>query len=194
MFYSQFDLFLAKKLSLHDVIPSYFKMGYQKKDTKRSTVAQWSWCFRPTLSAWELRRQRSVPKSVLEDEVSDFMSIWRYVRVVVEGFEVFFRKLQMKSWIFYWNCYIYLIVGGLQVHKLSRRLEDQKDRNCEANRWCRMACLIGSRIFLGSGCGGYQYTVYPAQNAWIYIWQNFVTGDIPRFKVLRYSEASLFEL
>lgn len=81
MFYSQFDLFLAKKLSLHDVILSYFKMGYQKKDTKRSAVAQWSQCFRPTLSAWELRRQRNVPKSVLEDEVSDFMSIWRYVTV-----------------------------------------------------------------------------------------------------------------
>ena len=38
------------------------------------------------------------------------------------------------------------------------------------------------------------YTVYPAQSSWISIGQNFVTGDIPRFKVLRYSEASLFEL
>lgn len=171
-----------------------FQRGYPtKKGTKRSTVAQWSRCFRPTLSdrhgnwgdrgtcqkvSWKTKFRTSCRSG----------DMWE---LAVQGFEVYFLNLQIKSWNLYWNCYIYLIVGGLQVHKLSRYLEDQ---NCEANRWCRMACLIGSRVFLGNGCDGYQYTVYPAQNAWIYIWQNFVTGDIPRFKVLRYSEASLFEL
>ena len=141
-------------------------------------------------SAWALRRQRNVPKSVLEDGVyiSSCRSgdMWQWWHKDLNCFLEICKwslgnliEINIATWLFEDCKYTsYRIFWKIEIAMKQPVVPDGTSHRLTGFSWQWMWWIW----------------VYPAQNSWISIWQNFVVGDVPRFKVFRYSEASLFEL